>query len=219
MAVTYNTLVGTLNLPGQIIDYLQRPGDADTFNAVQGFITNAQQRIARDSKNIGFTVYVSGALSVGIGGAVFPKPGRWRRTITFNIGTGATHNSRTELEKRTYEFINSYWPDRTLLSQPLFYSDYGFSNYILSPTPDYAYPFELGYLELPPILSSAVQTNWLTNYAPDLLLYAILVEAEPYLRNKEDLPIWEQRYQQALASVNGQDDQRVVDRFTNVKAD
>lgn len=74
-------------------------------------------------------------------------------------------------------------------------------------------------MQLPALLSPENQTNWLTDYAPDVLLYAILLEAVPFLKNDERIPVWESAYAWGLASFNQQDDARHVDRASNDQAD
>lgn len=210
MVMTYNSLVS------QILDYLDRD-DADTTAEVPNFIYQAEQRIARESKNIGFVQYVTSNFTPGVW--VYPKPARWRRNITFNYGTGTGNNVRNPVVLRSYEFLRNYWPDPTQTSAPLFYSEYGYSNFLIAPTPDQAYPFEYGYLELPEPITPSNQTNWLTNYVPDVLLYATLLEAIPFLKNDERVPVWEAKYATAISSLNAQDDQRVLDRQSNRGAD
>lgn len=210
MVMTYNSLVS------QIEAYLDR-NDKDTINQIPNFIYQAEQRIARESKNIGLVQYITGNFTVGV--SVYPKPARWRRNITFNYGTGTQNNTRNPVFLQTYEYVRNYWPDPTQTGAPKFYSDYGFSNFLIAPTPDQTYPFELGYLELPTPLSANNQNNWLTDYAPDVLLYATLLEAIPYLKDDERYQLWTDKYNTAIGSLNAQDDQRVVDRQSNRGAD
>ena len=210
MTMTYNSLVA------QVMDYLNRT-DADTLAEVANFIYQAEQRICRESKNIGLEVYVTGNFTPNV--AVMAKPARWRRNISFNYGNGAGSNVFNPITLRTYEFIRNYWPNQSLTSPPMFYADYGYSNLVIAPTPDLSYPFEYVYLELPIPIGPALQTNWLTNYAPDVLLYATLLEAVSFLQNDERIPTWEKYYQKGIDSLNSQDDQRVLDRQSNRASD
>lgn len=207
MPMTYNTLVL------QLEDYLDRT-DVTTISEIPNFIYQAEQRICRESKNLGLVQTVSSVFLPSNG--VIVKPGRWRRTLSWNIGTNTgtstNNNYHNQLYLRSYEYIRQYWPDPTLTGQPLYYADYGYFNWIVAPTPDVGYPFEINYLELPEPLSITTQTNFLTDYAPDLLLYASLLEAIPYLANDERIPVWQSMYDRALASINNQDDMRVLDR-------
>ena len=209
-AQTYNSLVA------QVMDYLDRT-DADTLAEVPNFIYQAQQRICRESKNIGLEQYVTGFFIPGT--SVYPKPARWRRTITFNFGSGAGFNNVNQLFLRGYDYIRNYWNNPVLQAPPVYYSDYGYDHLLVGPTPDQAYPFEYAYLELPVPLSVVVQTNWLTNNVPDLLLYATLLEAVGFLKNDERIPVWTAYYVRGLQSLNNQDNQRVVDRTSNRDAD
>jgi hypothetical protein len=194
--------------------YLERgttyASDPVVFEQIPRLINLAERRIARELKIQGFINIVSGTLQSGV--AVYPKPDRWRDTVSINIGTGANNNTRKVLFSRAYEYMLSYWPDRTATEQPIFYSDYDYSHWLISPTPNADYPFEVLYYELPPLLDDAVQTNWLTEYAPQLLLYGALLEATPFLKNDERIPVWQNMYDRAAAMLNGEDLAKILDR-------
>lgn len=210
MSMTYNSLVE------QVLSYLDRSDDS-TRNQIPNFVNQAQQRICRESKNVGLEVYVTGNFTPGL--AVYPKPARWRRNITFNCGIGPENEERVPIKLRTYEYLISFWPDRRKTGVPEFYSDYSYTNFIVAPTPDTAYPFEYSYLELPATLSPINQTNWLTDFAPDVLLYATLMEAIPFLKDDERIATWQTLYAAAIASLNHQDDLRITDRQSDREAD
>jgi hypothetical protein len=194
--------------------YLERgttyASDPVVFEQIPRLINLAERRIARELKIQGFINVVSGTLQAGV--AVYDKPDRWRDTVSIHIGTGASNNTRKVLFSRVYEYLLSYWPDRTATAEPLFYSDYDYSHWLIAPTPDAAYPFEVLYYELPPLLDDAVQTNWLTEYAPQLLLYGALLEATPFLKNDERIPVWQNMYDRAASMLNGEDLAKILDR-------
>lgn len=210
MAMTYNTLVN------EVLDYLNR-ADATVVANVPNFIYQAEQRIARESKTLGIESYVVSTFIPGT--AVYAKPSLWRRNLSLNYGVGTNNNTRTQIYLRTYELSIQLWPDRTKTQPPQYYCDYGYSNFLVFPTPDLAYPFEFCFLALPDPISITNQTNWLTNYAPDALLYGTLLEAIPFLKDDERVPVWQQYFDRALKSINDQDDQRVLDRASNRGAD
>jgi hypothetical protein len=194
--------------------YLERgntlASDPIVFEQIPRLINLAERRIARELKVEGFINVVTGTLSEGQ--SVYPKPDRWRDTVSINIGTGATFNNRKLLFSRVYEYLRSYWPNALETDTPLFYSDYDYSHWLLAPTPDAEYPFEILYYELPPLLDESVQTNWITEYAPQLLLYGTLVEATPFLKNDERIPVWQSMYDRAAAMLNGEDLAKILDR-------
>jgi hypothetical protein len=55
----------------------------------------------------------------------------------------------------------------------------------LGPTPSDAQTLEIAYFKRLAALTDSNTTNWLTSNAPDMLLYASLIEAETYLVNPE----------------------------------
>ena len=194
--------------------YLERgatyASDPVVYEQIPRLINLAERRIARELKVQGLINVVTGTLTVGQ--SVYSKPDRWRDTVSINIGTGNQNNTRKVLFSRAYEYLLSYWPDRTQTEQPVFYSDYDYDHWLIAPTPDAAYPFEILYYELPPLLDDEVQTNWLTEYAPQLILYGTLLEATPFLKNDERIGVWQQMYDRAAAMLNGEDLAKILDR-------
>lgn len=194
--------------------YLERgstfASDPIVHEQIPRLINLAERRIARELKIQGFINVVTGTLQTGV--SVYAKPDRWRDTVSINIGTGVQNNTRKMLFTRAYEYLLRYWPDRTATSQPLFYADYDYTHWLYAPTPDADYPFEILYYELPPLLDDAVQTNWLTEYAPQLLLYGTLLEATPFLKNDERIPVWQSMYDRSAAMLNGEDLAKILDR-------
>ena len=59
----------------------------------------------------------------------------------------------------------------------------------LAPTPNEDMDIEVLYRANIPALASN-STNWLLTLAPDLYLYATLLEASPYIQNDERLAVW-----------------------------
>ena len=194
--------------------YLERgatyAADPVVFEQIPRLINLAERRIARELKIQGFIAVVSDTMVVGQ--SVYAKPDRWRDTISINIGTGTNNANRTSLFTRVYEYLRSYWPNESETATPLFYSDYDYTHWLVAPTPDQAYPFEVLYYELPPLLDDSIQTNWLTEYAPQLLLYGALLEATPFLKNDERIGTWQQYYDRAASMLNGEDLAKILDR-------
>lgn len=203
------------SLQSDIRNYLERGGATDpiVYEQIPRLITLAERRIARELKIQGFQRVVNTTMQSGV--AVYPKPDRWRDTISINIGTGANNNTHTPVFARSYEYIRQYWPNETQTDQPLFYADYNYNFWIFGPTPDADYPMEVLYYELPPLLDEVTQTNWLSEYAPNLLLYGSLVEATPFVKDDQRVQLWQSYYDRSLAALNGEDLQKIVDRSVN----
>ena len=191
--------------------YLERgftlASDAIVYQQIPRLINLAERRIARELKVEGLINVVTSTMQVGL--AVYPKPDRWRTTVSFNYGID---NQYTQLFPRSYEYVRSYWPNRDETSPPLFYADYDYNNWIVSPTPDQAYPFEVLVYQLLPLLDDSNQTNWLTEYAPQVLLYASLLEATPFLKNDERIAVWQSMYDRSAQALNGEDLSKILDR-------
>lgn len=192
--------------------YLERGALVDTqvYEQLPRLINLAERAIARELKVQGFINVVTSTLTQGT--SVYAKPDRWRDTISMNYGTGASQNTREPLYARSYEYCRAYWPDSDEQAAPLFYADYNYTHWLVAPTPDDDYPWEIVYYQQPPLLDASNETNWLTDYAPNALLYRALLEATPFLKNDERIPVWGQMYQQAIASLSTEDVKKITDR-------
>jgi hypothetical protein len=198
--------------------YLERgftaASDPDVFVQLPKLVNLAERRAARELKIQGFQTVVASTMQAGL--AVYPKPVRWRQTISVNWGSGTLNNTRNMLYPRSYEYIRMYWPDQTTqmtaTDEMAYYADYDYQNWIFAATPDAAYPFEVLYYQNPEFLDDATQTNWLTEHAPELLVYGTLLEATPFLKDDQRIQVWQGMYDRAASSVNGEDLQKILDR-------
>ena len=208
IAMTYNSLLDDLRA------YLERGDtmatDPTVYEMLPMLIGMAERRLARELKIQG-TVNVVTSLLV-IGQSVYDKPDRWRETVSMFVGIGTGNNTRSEIYPRAYEYIRSYWPNPTTTGTPRFYADYDYSHWLIAPTPVAALPMEILYYELPPLLDDTNQTNWFTEYAPNALLYATLLESAPFLKNDERIATWEGFYNRSVAALNGEDIRQISDR-------
>lgn len=203
-SLTYDSLVTDIQA------YADRT-DAPFTTQIPRFIMLAENRIAAQVRGLGLRQVVTGEMLADE--HTIAKPARWRETISFCYGP-----TRKFLKLRTYEYCRAYWPDETQVSEPLFYADYDYEHYLVVPTPASNYNFELIYHERPVPLSSDNQTNWTTEYAPQLLLYACLLEAVPFLKNYEVQPVWQQQYDNAAAAIMQEDSANITDRTGRVQA-
>ena len=65
-------------------------------------------------------------------------------------------------------------------------------------SPDSTYTASIIYYTRIAALTDAATTNWLLTNHPDIYLFGTLVEAEPYLKNDERMPMWTSRLDKAL---------------------
>jgi hypothetical protein len=73
--------------------------------------------------------------------------------------------------------------------------------FIFGPFPDSAYTIQGTYYQAIPALSSGSPTNWLIQTAPMLLLYACLLQAAPFLKDAQQIAMWQAIYTQRLQAL------------------
>jgi hypothetical protein len=200
VAMTYDSLVENIQ------SYLER-NDTATVEKIPLFIMLAEQTIAAQIKFLGnLTVNTSTMVA---GTSIIDKPARWHKTVSMNI---TVSNKRQPVFLRTYEYLRNYWPDNTATSTPVYYADYDYTHWLIAPTPDSAYAFEVMYYERVQPLDSTNQTNWFTIYAPQALLYGSLLQAMPFLKNDERTPMWQAQYDTIMATLINENKVRTADR-------
>lgn len=200
--MTYDSLVADIS------SYLERT-DQQTLEKIPTFIMLAEQVIAAEIKFLGnLTVNQSNMVQ---NQAVIAKPARWHKTVSMNVTVGGV---RQPVLLRKYEYLREYWPDPTDTDVPKFYCDYDYTHWLVAPTPDSAYTFEVLYYERIQPLDSSNQTNWFTIYAPQALLYGSLLQAMPFLKNDERMPMWQAQYQNIMNVLKMEDVSRLGDRQT-----
>lgn len=203
-------------LTNQIKNYANR---TDTFfvNSIPDFINQGINRIYYEAKDIGFEK-TTPASNFNIGQPLVQKPLDWRETISFSFVVPGTPAEVNFLLPRSYEFCISYSPDGTAQDQPKFYSDRGYDNFYITPTPNLAYQYQLNYLATP-LFNAQNPTNFLTDRYPNLLLYSCLMEIIPYLRDDERVPTIKQYYNDTLQTVNNNAKGRKTDSLTTRSKD
>lgn len=198
--MTYDSLVYDIQ------QYLERTDDA-TIAQIPRFIMLAEQVIASQIKFLGnLTVNTSNMV---IDAATIDKPARWHKTISMNV---TVDGKRQPVFLRKYEYLREYAPDPSVQGVPKFYADYDYTHWLVAPTPDTAYDYEVLYYERVQPLDSSNQSNWFTTYAPQAMLYGSLLQAMPFLKNDERIAMWQQQYDLIINTLKSEDVQRIGDR-------
>ena len=203
--MTYDSLVNDIQT------YLERT-DQQTLDKIPQFIMLAEQIIAAEIKFLGnLTVATS---TMVISENVIPKPARWRKTVSMNVTVAG---QRQPVLLRTYEYIREYWPDPTATDAPLYFCDYDYEHWLIGPTPALGYNYEVLYYERVQPLDSANQSNWFTQYAPQALLYGTLLQAMPFLKNDERMPMWQSNFDRIIEVLKTENVTRAADRQAIVR--
>ena len=198
--MTYDSLVEDIQT------YLERT-DAQTLAKIPQFIMLAEQIIASEIKFLGNLTVAESTMVQSEN--VIPKPARWRKTVSMNVTVAG---KRQPVLLRTYEYIREYWPDPTATAIPLYFCDYDYQHWLIGPTPSVDYTYEVLYYERVQPLDTSNQSNWFTQYAPQALLYGTLLQAMPFVKNDERMPMWQQNYDRIIEVLKTENATRVADR-------
>ena len=119
------------------------------------------------------------------------------------------------LRLRPEGFLREFWPNELLQARPKYYGHWDASFILLAPTPNDSLEIEITSTRRPEGLDVDTATTWLSTHAYDALLFACLVEAGSYLEGvtPERFALYQGRYQEALARLQGQENRNLVDEY------
>jgi hypothetical protein len=199
------------SLQEDVRQYLERGFTAEddpfVYTQLPRLINRAERKIARELKIQGFITAVNTTFQQGV--SVYNKPDRWRDTVSISL-TNAS--GKVPVFARSYEYCRNYWPNAAAQDQPEFYADYDYSHWLIVPTPDADYSAEILYYAMPPLLDETNQTNWLSAFAPNLLLYGTLLESTVFLKNDDRVQTWQAFYDREAQAVKTEDLSKILDR-------
>ena len=182
------------NLKTEIADYL---GRTDLTSKIPTFVTLAELRLSRDLRTRKMLASATSTMTSGDGKVALPADFLEMRNI---YTQGTPRMPVTYLSPSA--FMRDARADESGL--PVFYTVLG-SEFEFAPKPDTAYVLEILYFAKPTAMSDSVSSNaFLANY-PDALLYASLLEAEPYLINDARVATWADLYNRAIQNINSSD--------------
>ena len=185
-------------LKDAIADWLDR---SDLTARIPDFIALAEARINRELRirpmEVRSTMYAT------VDQQYFNLPGGYIQMRNIQLNTNPT----TPLEYITPEMLDRLYGSTTT-GKPRAYTLIG-DEIQLAPIPDSSYQIEMAFYEKFTALgdgtSGTVTSNWLTKNAPDVLLYGALMEAEPFIKNDERVPVWLNGYSNAIDKLQKAD--------------
>lgn len=163
---------------------------------IPDYIRLAEARIYRELRVRAMETALSGTIASG----VIAVPSGYVELKHARI----SGNSPSPLQRKSDEWIYANYPTRSADGRPKFIAREG-TNFIFGPYPDSAYTVSGMFYKRLDALSDSNTSNWLITDAPDLLLFAALVEANADLHNDSRAVMWEGRYQQIKADVQRED--------------
>lgn len=207
--MTYTSLVSSITI------YAERDSDTQFIAQIPWMIMLAETRISDEFRGLGLQKSVTNSFTPAV--SLIQKPDRWRETISWNFGTGGTPISastlRNTLLERSYEYVRTYAPDPAVSDVPKYYADFNWTYWLVGPTPALAYPFEVMYYERPVPLDAVNSTNWTTQYAPNLLFYACMLETCLFLKIFDARQqAWQREYDRSAAALGLEKKKQTVDR-------
>ena len=208
---TYATLTTALQ------NYTEVGTNVFTATITDQFIMNAEYRIAYDIPMDADRFVDEGTMAANVNNVRVPGETLFVRGVEVFNATNTTEQGFW-LEKRDQTFLSEYigrltGPEGSQTGQnvtgtPKYYAMLGGATGVtdttsgsiyLAPTPDVNYNFRIYYNSLPQALATGNTTTYISQYFPQGLLYACLVEAYGFLKGPQDLlTLYEQKYKQEL---------------------
>jgi len=181
-------------LQTSVANYL---GRGDLTSIIPDFIRFAETRLSRDLRTRIMLKSATTSMTAGDATVALPTDfleirnlftqGNPRMPVTYLSPSAFTRDARADES-----------------GLPVFYTVLA-SDFQFAPIPDTAYVLEILYYAKPTVLSSTTASNvFLANY-PDALLYASLLEAEPYLINDARSQTWATLYDRAIKNISDAD--------------
>lgn len=168
----------------------------DLTSYVPDFITLAEARIYREMKVRQMETALSDTISSGV---IAVPSGYTMMKFAYVDGSPVKALERFDLERLYQEY-----PTRSADGKPAAFAREA-TNFIFGPYPDSDYTIKgIYYKKLDP-LSGANPSNWLITDAPDLILFASLAEAKPFIKDDQRISLWEGKYANAKSEIENQD--------------
>lgn len=189
--MTYDELVTNIR------NYTEVNSNVFTNAVINTFITMAENRILRDIDLDVFKKESTGTMTSGNKFLSAPSD-----ILTHRYMMITNSGDQIFLDFRDTSFMKEYWADGSETGVPKYYSVWDQNTFYVAPTPNSNYSVELGYIYRPAQLSSTNPTTWISNNAPEALLYACLIQAYSYTKGPtEMLAFFDASYKQAIQGL------------------
>ncbi len=163
------------------------------------FIKNTEQRIFKLVDLELFRKNATSALSQN--DPYLSVPSDYLASFSMSI---TNSSSKEFLLQKDVNFIQEYNPNASTTGVPKYYAFFDIDNFIVSPTPNANFAVELHYYYRPTSLTAGADsgTTWLSENAPNAMLYGSLVEAYTYMKGEQDmLTMYEKQFTEAMTRI------------------
>ena len=189
----------------QIRNYTEVDSSVLTDSICDTFIKNSEYKIFREADADYSREYATSSFNSGNKYLLLPDDNTDEGTTTIrralivrSVIVTNTSSNQVALDPRDDTFITEYNAGGST-GFPKYYSMYRENAIQVAPIPDAAYAVTLDYVYTPDNLSSTNTTTYISQNAPELLLYACLVEAFAYLKGPMDMyKLYQDKYNTAL---------------------
>ena len=100
--------------------------------------------------------------------------------------------------------MRDYTPNASTTGRPKYYAQYDNDTFIIAPTPDENYTFELHYFYRPASLTAGASdgTTYLSTNAPNTLLSGCLLQAALFMKvDPAEIAVYQQNYDRELGQL------------------
>ena len=182
-------------LVSNVRDYAEVGSEVLTDSLINTFLVNVENKVQRELDLDAFRKFQFSSFTIGSPFITMPDDFAFERGVQIK---DQITGDRTWLEQKDTTFIDEYNVDRSDTGTPKYYANWDQNTLIVAPTPNAAFEIELWYNKTPDRLSSTNTTTYLSNNAPEVLIYGTVVEAFSYLKNPTYVQLYDQKYAQAM---------------------
>lgn len=183
-------------LQAAVANWLARPGDATLTPFIADFVRLGEARISRDLRLRAMELRATAEIATG----QLALPAGFLEMRHLQLNT----DPAVRLELVSSDQIDALRSGQRS-GRPRWYSVLG-GEIRLAPVPDGLYEVEMAYWRQFEPLGIAAPSNWLLANAPDIYLYASLIEATAFIGNDERLALWAAGYERAATALQSSDD-------------
>jgi len=185
-------------LESAIKEYLDSAETTFTNN-LSNFIKSTEERILKSVDLPVFRKNVTGTATSGT--PYLGSPSDFLSPFSLAVISSSNYSY---LWFKHVTFIRDYTPAEATTGLPVYYAVFDDDTFILAPTPDDTYTFELHYKYRPASLTAGASdgTTWLSTNAMNAMLYGSLMEGGTFLKMPPpELQLFEQRFQEAMVNL------------------